>query len=78
MEWDKRNPLEKRRVGLVDYETYPVPAREFFPNTLVVKQFILDNNPDRLLNLSGLIFVIYYFATVSTFIVFVLPGLPFI
>ena len=36
MEWDKRNPLEKRRSGLVDYETDPVPAREFFSNTLVV------------------------------------------
>ena len=43
MEWDKRNPLEKRRAGLVDYEADPVPAREFFATTLVSKQFILDN-----------------------------------
>ena len=31
MEWDKRNSLEKRRVGLVDYDADPVSAREFFP-----------------------------------------------
>ena len=43
MEWDKRNPLEKRRAGLVDYESDPVPAREFFSTPLVVKQYILDN-----------------------------------
>lgn len=43
MEWDKRNPLGKRRVGLVDYEADPVPAREFFAITLKTKQFILDN-----------------------------------
>jgi hypothetical protein len=43
IEWDKRNPLEKRKAGLVDYEADPVPAREFFGNTLVVTQFILDN-----------------------------------
>ena len=43
MEWDKRNPLEKRRAGLVDYDADPVPSREFFATTLVVNQFILDN-----------------------------------
>ena len=43
MEWDKRNPLEKRRAGLVDYDADPVPSREFFAITLVVKLFILDN-----------------------------------
>ena len=43
MEWDKRNPLEKRRAGLVDYDADPVPVREFFATTLVLKQFILDN-----------------------------------
>ncbi|MBQ1260002.1 MAG: hypothetical protein IIX97_07820, partial [Clostridia bacterium] len=43
MEWDKRNPLEKRRAGLVDYDADPVPAHEFFETTLVLKQFILDN-----------------------------------
>ena len=35
MEWDKRNPLEKRRAGLVDYDADPVPSREFFATTLV-------------------------------------------
>ncbi len=43
MEWDKRNPLEKRRACLVDYEADPVPAHEFFATTLVLKQFILNN-----------------------------------
>ncbi len=43
MEWEKRNPLEKRRAGLVDYDADPVPSREFFATTLVLKQFILDN-----------------------------------
>ena len=43
MEWDKRNPLEKRSAGLVDYDADPVPAREFFATTLGLKQFILDN-----------------------------------
>ena len=43
IEWDKRNPLENRRAGLVDYEADPVPAREFFAVTLQTKQFILDN-----------------------------------
>ena len=42
MEWDKRNPLEKRRAGLVDYDADPVPSREFFATTLVVMLFILD------------------------------------
>ena len=43
IEWEKRNPLERRRTGLVDYEKDPVPAREFFAVTLQTKQFILDN-----------------------------------
>ena len=43
MEWDKRNPLEKIRAGLVDYESDPVPVREFLTITLKVKQFILNN-----------------------------------
>ena len=43
IEWDKRNPLENRRAGVVDYEADPVPAREFFSATLGLKQFILDN-----------------------------------
>lgn len=43
IEWDKRNPLEKRRAGLVDYDTDPVPAEEFFMVNLEAKQFILDH-----------------------------------
>ena len=43
MEWEERNPLEKRRAKLVDYETDPVPAEEFFAVDLKTKQFILDN-----------------------------------
>ncbi|MBR6430312.1 MAG: DUF4304 domain-containing protein [Oscillospiraceae bacterium] len=30
VEWDKRNPVEKRRVGEVDYEADPVPAYTLF------------------------------------------------
>ena len=48
IEWEKRNPLEKRRAKLVDYEADPVPAYEFFildvcksePSPI---QYILDN-----------------------------------
>ena len=47
IEWEKRNPLEKRRAGLVDYEKDPVPAEEFFgidsPPWTSPKQYILDN-----------------------------------
>ena len=43
MEWEERNPLEKRRAKLVDYETDPVPADEFFMVDLKTKQYILDN-----------------------------------
>ncbi len=43
MEWEKRNPLEKRRANLVDYEKDPVPAKEFFPMHKDIKQYILDN-----------------------------------
>ena len=48
IEWEKRNPLEKRRAGLVDYSTDPVPAREFFdidipPTEPSVSKYILDN-----------------------------------
>ena len=47
IEWDKRNPVEKRRANLVDYENDPVPAREFFgidsPPWCSPKQYILDN-----------------------------------
>ncbi len=43
IEWERRNPLEKRRANLVDYKTDPVPAEEFFIIDLKTKQFILDN-----------------------------------
>lgn len=48
IEWEKRNPLEKRRAKLVDYEKDPVPAKEFFmvdvpPTNPSIKQYILDN-----------------------------------
>ena len=42
MEWEERNPLEKRRAKLVDYKTDPVPAEEFFMVDLKTKQYILD------------------------------------
>ena len=47
MEWEKRNPVEKRRAGLVNYKKDPVPAEEFFgidsPPWCSPKQYILDN-----------------------------------
>ncbi|MBO4982531.1 MAG: DUF4304 domain-containing protein [Clostridia bacterium] len=47
MEWEQRNPLEKRRAGLVDYKKDPPPAQEFFgidsPPWCSPKQYILDN-----------------------------------
>lgn len=48
IEWEKRNPLEKRRADLIDYEKDPVPAEEFFhidipPTEPSTRQYILDN-----------------------------------
>lgn len=43
IEWENRNPLDKRRENLVDYETDPVPAHEFFMLGPDTKQFVLDN-----------------------------------
>lgn len=43
IEWEERNPLEKRRANLVDYDADPVPAREFFSFTLKAKQYVLEN-----------------------------------
>jgi hypothetical protein len=47
MEWEKRNPLEKRRAKLVDHEKDPVPAEEFFsidsPPWCSPKKYILEN-----------------------------------
>ena len=42
-EWDKRNPLEKRRAGLVDYEKDPVPSRVCFSISESVIDYILQN-----------------------------------
>ena len=41
IEGDKRNPLEKRRAGLVDYENDPVPASECFELLGNSKELIL-------------------------------------
>ena len=43
IEWDKRNPLERRRAGVVDYEKDPFPAREFFAVPIRSQQYILKN-----------------------------------
>lgn len=43
IEWEERNPLEKRRAKLVDYENDPVPAEEFFMIDTKTKPHILDN-----------------------------------
>lgn len=36
LEWEKRNPLEKRRAGEVDYEKDPPPAELFGTDALVL------------------------------------------
>ena len=41
VEWEKRNPLEKRRAGEVDYETDPVPAYTLFNLSDNAKEQIL-------------------------------------
>ena len=41
IEWDKRNPLEKRRAGLVDYEKDPVPSEVCFGIPEHVIEYIL-------------------------------------
>jgi hypothetical protein len=43
IEWDKRNPLEKRRAGTVDYIRDPVPAREFYLMDDFVMEYILKS-----------------------------------
>ena len=43
MEWEERNPLEKRRANLVDYEKDPVPAKEFFDVDKQTRQYIVEN-----------------------------------
>ena len=42
IEWEERNPLEKRRQKLVDYDADPVPANEFFAVTIKTKEYILE------------------------------------
>ena len=41
VEWEKRNPLEKRRAGEVDYEADPVPAYTLFHLSENAKEQIL-------------------------------------
>ena len=41
IEWDKRNPFEKRRAGLVDYEKDPVPSKVCFGIPAHVIEYIL-------------------------------------
>ena len=43
IDWDARNPLEKRRAGLVDYDTDPVPDRLLFAVSESVIEYVLDN-----------------------------------
>ena len=43
IEWDKRNPLEKRRLGQVDYEKDPVPSKVFFGVSQNTIDYILAN-----------------------------------
>lgn len=42
IEWDKRNPLENRRAGLVDYDADPCPAYECFSLSEKHIQYILS------------------------------------
>lgn len=42
-EWDRRNPLEKRRAGQVDYEKDPVPSSVCFSIPDTVIGYILEN-----------------------------------
>lgn len=42
IEWEERNPLEKRRQKSVDYNADPVPAEEFFSMTVNAKDYILE------------------------------------
>ena len=42
VEWEKRNPVEKRRAGKVNYETDPIPAHGLFSLTEKAKEEILN------------------------------------
>lgn len=42
VEWEKRNPVEKRRKGMVNYEEDPVPSEYLFTVTERTKKAILE------------------------------------
>lgn len=42
LEWEKRNPLEKRRAGEVDYKADPPPA-ELFGTDPFVLNYVMEN-----------------------------------
>ena len=42
IEWEKRNPVEKRREGKVDYEADPVPSKDLFSLSEKAKQQIMN------------------------------------
>lgn len=41
VEWEQRNPLEKRRAGEVDYDNDPVPSQVFFRLGATELEYIL-------------------------------------
>ena len=43
LDWDKRNPVEKRRAGLVDYHVDPNPAQELLGTSYDVLEYILTH-----------------------------------
>lgn len=43
VEWEERNPLEKRKAKMVDHEKDPVPAEELFKIDLETKSYILEH-----------------------------------
>ncbi len=43
MEWEERNPLEKRREGLCDYEKDPPPSEVCFTVFKDTKEYALNN-----------------------------------
>ena len=43
MEWEERNPLEKRRAGLCDYVNDPVPSNVCFSIPIEAKNYIIEN-----------------------------------
>lgn len=43
IEWDKRNPIEKRRAGEVDHVDDPMPFREMFAVPTEVLKYVIEN-----------------------------------